>query len=154
MPSTEDKYAGELDYVKALCAGRERTSAEIIRILLNRGLDQSSAEKITGILKKEKFIDEKRYASAFIRDKVNFQKWGMIKIRYALTGKGIPPEVAEEAILQADKDVYRAMISNEIIKKQKSLKDNSPESRQKLIRFCLSRGYEMDIVYHLIGEIS
>jgi regulatory protein len=153
MPSTEDKNAGALAYAKALCAGRERTVREITGILLNRGIDQYSAEEIVKTLKEEKFIDEKRYASAFIRDKVNFQKWGMIKIRYALTGRGIPPEIAEEAIMQADKYEYRAMISNEITKKQKSLKDNSPGSRQKLIRFCLSRGYEMEIVISVVNEI-
>ncbi len=44
------------------------------------GIENDDAEKIIEILIKENFINEARFAAAFVRDKFKYNKWGKIKI--------------------------------------------------------------------------
>ena len=49
-------------------------------------------------LKAERFIDDERYAMAFVREKVNLNGWGEHKIRAALRRKGIAEDIIARAI--------------------------------------------------------
>ena len=155
MQSTSKKITQSeaLTRARTLCARKEQSVSEILLLLQEWGLKPESAEEVIGKLKSEKFIDEGRYASAYIKDKTSLQKWGLVKIKFALKSKGIPSSLAEEAINEFDMTEYRSMIKNELIKKKKSIKGSSFEGRQKLVRFGISRGYETDIVYSILDEI-
>ncbi len=146
-------YAESLAKIKDICAGQEKSPSEVLALLKRWGLDQEKSREIIGILKAENFIDERRYASAFVRDKIKFDRWGMAKIKYALLKKGIPANMTAEAIQSVDKVAYHKMIKNELLKKAKMLKGSPSESWQKLARFGSSRGYEMEIMYDMLDEI-
>ncbi len=146
-------YAESLAKIKDICAGQEKSPSEVLGLLKRWGLDQEKSREIIGILKAENFIDERRYASAFVRDKIKFDRWGMAKIKYALLKKGIPANMTAEAIQSVDKVAYHKMIKNELLKKAKMLKGSPSESWQKLARFGSSRGYEMEIMYDMLDEI-
>lgn len=146
-------YAESLAKIKDICAGQEKSPSEVLALLKRWGLDQEKSREITGILKAENFIDERRYASAFVRDKIKFDRWGMAKIKYALLKKGIPANITAEAIQSVDKVAYHEMIKNELVKKARMLKGPPSASWQKLARFGSSRGYEMEIMYDMLDEI-
>ena len=64
----------------ALCAGREMCLSDIRRKLILWGVKSDDTDNILNLLIQGKFIDEKRYAAAFVKDKFRYNKWGKIKI--------------------------------------------------------------------------
>ena len=69
-----------LNRAMALCASREYCSADIRSKLESWGICTTEAEKIISGLIREMFLDDSRYAHAFVRDKFKYNKWGRMKI--------------------------------------------------------------------------
>jgi regulatory protein len=130
----------------ALCSKKEYSSGEIIEKLK---LWEVSGEKIPGILEnliREKFVDDSRYAAAFVNDKLKFSKWGKIKIAYMLRHKGIPDNIIEDSLSEIDQEKYMELLISELRKKFKTLKPaDDYELKGKLIQFATGRGFEFDI---------
>jgi regulatory protein len=142
-----------LNSVASLCSASEQCKSDIKEKLRRRGASKEISEKIVERLLKEKFIDESRYAKAFVRDKYRFDKWGKLKIRMALKAKSISEDNIDIAFGEIDLDEYRSNLSSLIQNKRKSVKaENDYELRGKLIRFALGRGYEMDDILSILGE--
>lgn len=137
-----------------LCARSEKSKADIQKKLHDWQIPNADIEKIIELLIQDKFIDELRFAEYFVRDKFRFNKWGRIKITYALKQKQIPQSTINQAMSEINEQEYRENIKHELIKKQKSIK-NTDDSKQKekLIRFAQSRGYEIDISLGIIEKL-
>jgi regulatory protein len=142
-----------LNSAASLCSASEQCKSDIKEKLRRRGASKEISDKIIERLLKDKFIDESRYAKAFVRDKYRFDKWGKLKIRMALKAKSIGEENIDTAFGEIDLNEYRSNLSLLIQNKRKSVKaENDYELRGKLIRFALGRGYEMDDILSILGE--
>ena len=78
-----------LNKIKNYCAKREVCISEATKKLLKIGLDKDETKKIVELLVKQKYIDEKRYAFAYVNDHYKLKKWGRNKIKNSLKLKGI-----------------------------------------------------------------
>jgi regulatory protein len=139
----------------ALCARREFCS-EDIRIKLNSwGLNDIDANKVVGVLIRENFINEDRFANAFVKDKFRYNKWGRVKIAAYLGAKKINPEAIRSALASIDDEQYRETVKNILSVHRKSIKAaNRYELKGKLLRFGLSRGYESNLLYDLLNDLD
>jgi len=137
------------------CSRRELCKSEIKTRLLKAEL---SSEEIATIIQKlidEKFIDENRFVKAFLHDKLEFQKWGLLKIKQALFFKGIPEEIISEALQGVDKETYFKKFEDIARIKWKSIKgDNKFEIDQKLLRFLASKGVSIDDSYKILKRLN
>jgi SOS response regulatory protein OraA/RecX len=77
--------------------------------------------------------------------------WGGTKIRYVLSGKGIPRETISLALAEIDEARAGQRLERLMAAKAKSLKDD-PQARLKLLRFGLGRGYQYDEVVDVIDK--
>ncbi|MCF0207152.1 MAG: RecX family transcriptional regulator, partial [Bacteroidales bacterium] len=103
-------------------------------------------------LKSDKFIDEERYANAFVNDAYKFNKWGRMKIRQALAQKGISRKFTEAAIANIDEDEYLSLLKSLVEAKSRTLKqDDEYKRKAALFRFVASRGFEIELVEKVIG---
>ena len=142
-----------LEKMRVLCSRREYCRSDILKKVVSAlDVDRQGAEKIVDILVDEKFIDELRYASAFVRDKSALSGWGAAKIRYMLSSRGIPREVISEALGEVDEGKARARLEKLMENRYRSLKDD-PQCRLKMLRFGLGRGYEYDEVSSVIDML-
>lgn len=141
-----------LEKLRQICSRQEKCPADITELLKRWGVDQEFHQEIIDTLKSEGFLNENRYAAAFVKDKLNFEHWGIIKIRYYLQHKGIDKAVCDKALREIDRDEYRKMVGNELAKKRKTLKGSSREIWVKLARYGSSRGYEMEIMRDFLGD--
>lgn len=151
--SDNTAFKNALARAKKACSSKERTESEVSRMLGEWGMDEDGVAKIINLLKAEKYIDDNRYVSSFINDRVKFQKWGMIKIRYALSGKGLSSEITARAIEEFDSEEYLSMIKNELMKKQRVIKGDIHQIKHKLISFGMSRGYEYENMLKALNDI-
>lgn len=133
-----------LNKAAAYCSSAERCQSEIESKLANWGVDDSLKEIIIDKLRKEKYFNENRYCLSFINDKLRFNKWGKLKIGQALRQKGIASSLIKETLEQTDPTVYNEILVSLINSKRKITKaTNKYELNGKLIRFALSRGFEL-----------
>jgi len=137
-----------------LCAKQEKCKADIRKKLYDWKISSDDIENIINKLVTDKFIDEQRYAEYFVRDKFRFNKWGRIKITFALKQKQIPQDIINFAMQQIDENTYRESLKNELLKKHKSIKDaETYKIKEKLLRFAQSRGYELEISLNEIEQL-
>ena len=137
-----------------LCSRSEKSAYEVRRKLIEWGLEPQ-ADRIIKRLTEEKYIDDARFAAAFVHDKIFINKWGKIKVKYMLKRLQISDTDIENALIALDEEAYRIMIFDELRKKQDTLK-KYPLARvtSKLFSFGLQRGYETDIIRRFNEKIN
>lgn len=129
------------------CSGAEHCCLEVRQMLERRKVENADIEHIIKYLVKEGFIDESRYAAAFVHDKVRFAKWGRTKIAQALWQKRISQGVADAALAAIDEDEYMSALKDVIKAKYRTVKDATEyERKMKTLKSVCSRGYEPALV--------
>jgi regulatory protein len=144
-----------LNKAMAQCSRREYCIRDIEVKLNEWGLNESDCQKITGILIKENFLNEERYASAFARDKFKYNKWGRIKITAHLRAKNIPAEKIKNALDTIDNDLYKKSLNDIISSHRKTIKaKNQYDLNAKLLRYGASKGFESSLLYDILNDIE
>jgi regulatory protein len=137
-----------------ICAKMEKSKGEIRQKLFEWKVEKQFHNEILELLEKDKYIDENRFVHFFVRDKFKLNKWGKIKIDFALRAKEISSDLIFEAIESIDFDDYVKTCKDLLKKKLKTMGDDMNEKRrEKLMRFGQSRGFEANLVYKLSEEL-
>ena len=149
----EAEVSKVLDRMRALCSRREYCRNDILKkVLKAMEGDRAAADKIMDSLVKDRYIDELRYASAFARDKSSLAGWGVTKIRYMLSAKGIPGDVIAQALEEIDAQKAESRLDKLMENKLRTLRDD-PQCRLKMLRFGLGRGYAYDEVSSVVDGL-
>ena len=126
----------------AKCAGAEYCVADIRKMMSRWELPEGVADKIIKRLLDERYIDEKRYAHAFVRDKFRYNHWGWIRIELELKKRNIAQEFIDEAKEEINDEANLTELRRIIKSKRRTVKGKSEyEVNAKLFRFALSRGF-------------
>mgnify|MGYP003298697981 CR=1 FL=1 len=129
------------------CSKAERCTDDVRRKLIKYELSEEQRNDIIKYLIKERFIDDKRYAILYARDKARFNNWGPQKIRFQLLNKHISSEIIDEALSQTDIDEQIEKLQTLLTNKAQQIKhDDKWKLRNQLIRFGLSKGFDYNTV--------
>ncbi len=143
-----------LKRMQIMCSKQERCTNDIRKKLAEFNLSEQEKDSIISALTKDNFINDERYALSFVHDKLRFNKWGKIKIKYELKHKGISNEHISKALESIDSSDYRRILETELMKKLR--KPGSPGKlalKSKLLRFGQSKGFETELIFSIIDEI-
>lgn len=144
---TKEKFYTELT---RFCAYRERCSREVEHKMDDMDVPENFREDLLNQLKKERYLDDLRYAEQYVKGKFNQKRWGRIKISYGLFQKGIPKAIIDQALKQIDEEDYINTLNYLIDKQRPKIKaKNDFERSQKLKRFLQNKGYEMDYLWEI-----
>lgn len=136
-----------LQSLMRLCARAEKSEGDARRLMRGWGVADVEAEKVLQRLVKERFIDDRRYAEAFVREKVRLSGWGGYKIRQALQRKGVAASIIDEALQGADSRQMKQRLAERLQRKAKNTKYMSCyDLKAKLIRYGLSLGFDYETV--------
>ncbi len=136
-----------------LCARSEKSSGDARRLMRGWGLAPEEAEKVLRRLVEERFINDRRYAAAFVSEKSRLSCWGAYKIRMALRRKEVADEVIEQALREIDPATNRERLGEKIARKARLTKAASGyEMRTKLMRYGLSLGFDFETVSEAVNE--
>lgn len=142
-----------LTRLETLCARSEQCTHDIRQKLYKWGISSSDSCKIIKSLTDRKFIDDNRFAEAFVRDKFRFSKWGRLKIAQALSLKHIPRHIINDTLELIDPDDYETTLISTISQKAKSIDmPDSFEGKTRLFRFMASRGFEPSLIIKIINS--
>jgi regulatory protein len=111
------------------------------------GLDDEAQARVMQRLVQERYVDDARYARAFVKDKVRYNKWGRRKVEQALWQKHIDEDISQQALDEVDDEEYLDVLRPLLAQKRKTTRAaNDYELNQKLVRFALGRGFTYDII--------
>lgn len=115
-------------------------------------MNENAEERILKRLVQERFVDENRFAHAYVRDKSRYNRWGRIRIEQELRRRNIPVLIIEDALTELVDEDNLNTLRTLIERKRPSVKGkNDYEIRMKLIRFALSRGFVMDDIRRVLN---
>ena len=120
------------------------------------GFSDSQMDGIVESLVKDRFVDDARFAGAYVRDKARFQGWGAVKIAYNLKGLGVGESVIREAIAENMDSFDSGRLRDMLQKKWNSLKPGLAlqQKREKMLRFALGRGFQYGQIMDIIKDFK
>ncbi|MDD2799459.1 MAG: regulatory protein RecX [Bacteroidales bacterium] len=138
----------------AYCSSSEHCKSEVQEKVIAWGGTQVEATRIVKRLISERFIDDERYAKAFVKDKFRFNQWGKYKIKMTLQQKKLNPETIENALAEIEEEDYQETLIEILHHKRKTIKDKDYQTvKGKLFRFAASRGFESNLILQTISRI-
>ena len=134
-----------------LCARAERCEHELREKMRAWRIDSRDIEAIINSLTTRRFLDDSRFARAFVRDKYRFARWGRRKIAMALKQKRIDSDTIDEALEEINQEEYTAVLRT-LLKAKAAHMDRplSYDDRVKLFRFAVARGFETQLISSML----
>ena len=140
-------YEMALQRLTALCASAEHCEYEMMEKMRKWEVEESDRERIMEYLRQAKFVDDERYARAFVKDKVRYNKWGRRKVEQGLWAKHISEDIRQRVLNEVDDSQYKLVLTDLLRSKRRSIKAaDGYEMNRKLIKYALSRGFDYSII--------
>lgn len=130
------------------CAYQERCQFEVRNKLFNQQLSEEEIENIICELIDQNYLDEERFAQAYVRGKFNVKGWGKVKIVQHLKQKRVSEYCIKKGLQEINREAYYSKMEEIMLRKSKDLKGEDEYTfKQKLARYLISRGYESEMVW-------
>lgn len=134
-----------LQKLQVFCAGRERCTSEVMTKLTTLGLDKEIVEAIILSLKKQKFLDDRRYCFNFVRQAFEEKQKGRMRIHEELKIRGIDEDLIEVALQTISKEEFNTLLLKKLTKETRNM---NPEkislNSGKIMRKLVRDGFEED----------
>ncbi len=136
------------------CSYQERCHKEVEKKLYELNMISEAKENIMLHLLQHGFLNEERYARAFVRGKFSIKNWGKRRIINELKFKDISSYIIKVALKEIHDDEYLNTLHKIAEKKLPFLKENNTfKKRNKLSTFLISKGFEPELVYKVVNNI-
>ncbi|MFD2200468.1 regulatory protein RecX [Shivajiella indica] len=140
--------------IAAYCAYQERYQEEVRNKLSEKGIFGNPAEELISLMIEEDFLNEERFAQAFVRGKYKLKKWGKNKILQELKFRQISPNCIKSGMKEIDTEEYWQNLFQLTEKKWSLIKDKDLlKKKYKVQQYLISRGYEIDLIQRAIDEM-
>lgn len=140
--------------IRGFCLYRERSQKEVRDKLYTYGLLPDTVDLLLSELIQERFLDEERFARAYVRGKYRIKKWGRFKIKQSLYPHQLSDYVLKKAFTEIDPDLYFQNLLELVEKRWPLTKgQNQYQRRQKLRYYLQNRGYENDLVLEAMQQV-
>ena len=131
----------------ALCAQAEHCQYEMLEKMRRWELPDDAQARVMARLIKERYVDDERYAQAFVNDKIRYNKWGRRKVEQALWQKHIDEDIRQRVLGSVPDEEYLSVLKPLLKQKRKTTKADSDYAlNQKLLRFAMARGFTFDVI--------
>lgn len=129
-----------------------RTSKEVYDKLLELGFEEEIINRVIFDLKQLEYINDEEYAKKFIESNKKSKKISKSMIKLKLKNKGIDGEIIEKYLEKLAVSDFDA-IEKVLIKKKFS--DDLPfEEKNRILAYCVRKGFSLDEVLKVIKEIK
>jgi regulatory protein len=143
-----------LERLEQTCSKREMCVSQVEEKLFQWGVEPQERAGIVESLLGSRYVDDRRFAVAFARDKFRFNTWGPQKIKMHLQAKRIDAEYIAEALHEVDQDELPMAVVKELQRKAESVKAKSTyELKMKLVAVGLRKGFVYGPVSRAVDQI-
>lgn len=143
-----------LNRLMGYCSKAEKCLSDAVSLLRRWGVEPAEHAAVLDCLVRNGYIDEERYARAYVRDKMNYSGWGAGKIAQGLRLKRLPPETIRRAMEQITPDALDGKLEKALQARLPRTKARSRyELKGKLLQFGLSRGFDYEKVSAAVDRL-
>lgn len=148
-------YEEALARCAELCNRCEQCTPDLLEKMNRWGLGYRDAQRVIEELEELRYVDDHRFVRAYAHDKVSFSGWGRYKVERALMMKRLPRTLISEAMEGVEEEEYHNMALQVTASKLRQLNTDNPdyETKVKVLRHVLQRGFEMDVARRALREV-
>ena len=139
--------------IEYFCAYQERCHQEVMEKLQKLGADYEDSQRLVAELISDNFLNEERFAEAFVSGKYRIKKWGRIKIKQHLKQKRISDYSIKKGLAIIEEDEYQQNLESLAERKYRESKGNKWEKMTKTKRFLYNRGFESDLIMEFLNKL-
>lgn len=146
--------AQALQSLMRLCSRAEKSTGDARRLMHTWGVPETEQQEVVDKLVAQRFIDNRRYAEAYTREKSSLAGWGARKIAMQLRQKGVEREIISQTLAMLDADAQDDKLVEKLQRKLRTIKAaNRYELRGKLLRYALGLGYDYGQAVGVLDKI-
>ena len=142
-----------INHALNLLSFRQRSEKEIYTALKRKDYDEIYIENAIDYCRRQKFLDDRAFAKAFIKDKLNLNQLGEQRIKYELQRKGVSQNIIDDVLVLDRDDQYEAAFKLAEKKLPSYRNDDRNAAYRKLSGFLQRKGYSFEIVSKVVKEI-
>ena len=136
------------------CAYQERCHKEVRQKLYGMDMIPEAIDMIVVYLIQHNFLNEERFAKAFVQGKFNVKKWGKHRLISELKQKDISKCNINLSINEISDENYFKTFNELAEKRVNAIKETHVlKKKKKFIDYFLYRGWESHLVYEKANEL-
>ena len=141
--------------LKHFCGYQERCHLEVREKLYDLGVSNTLHDEIVSTLIEENYLNEERFAVAFVGGKFRVKQWGRVKIKHELKQKQVSEYCIKKAMKQIEEEDYLKVLNKLAKEKYASLKNEQHLIRKKkTMDYLIGKGYESDLIQKMLKSIT
>ncbi len=141
----ETSFDLAVEKMRKFCLYADRCHQDVRTKLIKDKIYGEELEQIMAVLIEENFLNEERFAKAFVTGKFRQNKWGKQKIKMQLKAKRVSSYCIRKGLEEIDEEDYINVLERLWNKKYLTLRDaDEYVKKQKVIKFLLGKGYDYE----------
>ena len=136
------------------CAYQERCHQEVKQKLVSMHMIPEAIDVIMIHLLEHNFLNEERFAKAYVRGKFKIKAWGRRRLIFQLKQKDVSKFNINQALEEISDEEYIGVFNDLTEKVAHTIKEtNKLKKKKKFIDYFLYRGWESHLVYEKANEL-
>ena len=137
------------------CAYQERCHKDVRKKLKDMKMIPEAIDKIVVHLINHNFLNEERFAKAFVRGKFRIKKWGKNRLVRELKFKDVSKYAIDVALKEIDEADYFETLDELTQKRIAQVNEkNIYKKKKKVADYLLYRGWESHLVYQKLNRVN
>lgn len=156
MQPTRKTYTLEeaIKKLEHFCAYQERCHKEVAQKLRDMFMIPEAVNVVLVHLIEHNFLNETRYAQAFVSGKFKIKHWGKRKLAFHLQQKDISKANITQALASISDADYLELFNTITAQKVATIREsNILKKKKKFVDYFLYRGWESHLVYERANEL-
>ncbi len=142
-----------LSLMQKFCAYQDRCQSEIRTRLIEHSVYGDDLEQIIAELISDDFINEERFAKAYVSGKFRIKKWGKMKLIKELKFRKVSKYSINKALEQIDYDEYLETLNSLLEKKANTIRARDKwDRKKKLTAYATQKGYEYEVIKEVMNS--
>ena len=139
--------------LKKYCAYQERSHKEVVDKLYKLGLYKNEVDQVLISLIQDDFLNEERFAQAFVSGKFRIKRWGRVKIKSHLKQKHISDYCIKKGMQEIGEAEYFETLHYWLERKVREVKEeNEFKKKGKIAAFLIQKGFESNLVWEALRK--
>jgi regulatory protein len=144
------------EYALKSLGRRMRTEADLRRSL--RGKVEPSelgAAKVDAVIRRLKeygYLDDAGFAETYTRLRQENEKFGQRRVKQDLQIKGVPKNIADEAIAARYEDVNEEKLARQHLERKRIRKPKNEKETARVMRRLVAAGFSTGVIYKVLRQ--
>ena len=133
-----------------------RTESELRRLMHSRVEPGPRGDAVVSAvmarLKEQRYLDDQSYAETYARLRQQNEKLGARRVRQSLSQKGVPTQIANEAVDARYADTNEETLARQHLERKRIRKPENEKETARVMRRLVAAGFSTSIIYKILRQ--